>query len=603
MFNFNGKDVDKEILYRTSQSLQHRGPDAQGQFIDRHVGLGALRLSILDLTDKGNQPMFSADRRFCIVYNGEVYNYLELRKELRQKYSFSSNTDTEVVLYSFIEWGPGCLDKFNGMFAFAILDIENKNLFLARDRFGIKPLYYYLSEDTFIFSSELKPFSHILKNKEINKKIMYNYLVFNRTDYDEDTFLKGIKKLPHGHTISIKDDNFSMNRWYNLRDNLKKGYTCPEELKEDLINSVHVHLRSDVPLGICLSGGLDSSTIVSILLKELKKDNLQTFSAVYGKNKYGDESEYIDEFKDALGQRLYKTYVGADNILNDIHDFIYYIDEPVGHIAPFVHYEVMKLAQAHAVVLLDGQGADEIFAGYHYFFGTFFKELLCKRKFNTLLSEIFYYCLRHKSLFGLKSFLYFLLSGKIKSRIKVSENTSLSLEFLSQFRQDLTIPDILYQAQSLNSSLIEHFEHKLEHLLKWEDRNAMRFSLESRVPFLDHRIVEKALSSHSSFIIRKGENKWILREAMKKILPEKIRNRQDKIGFDNPGAQWFREPRFKEFILTILNSDNFRKSPFFDQKQCFKMYQKHIRNQIDASRQIWKWINVTLWNNKFIEND
>jgi asparagine synthase (glutamine-hydrolysing) len=431
---------------------------------------------------------------------------------------------------------------------------------------------------------------------------MYNYLVFNRTDYDENTFLKGIKRLPHGCKMLIKDNNFSLERWYSLRDNLKKGYACAEELRQDLVDSINLHLRSDVPLGVCLSGGLDSSAIVSILLKELKISGLQTFSAVYGKGLYGDESEYIDEFKLQLGENLHKTSLTADHILNDIEDFIYYIDEPVPQAAPLIHYEVMKLAKDRAVVLLDGQGADELFAGYQYFFGTFFKELLSKRKFPTLFREMFYYCLKHRSLFGLKSFLYFLLPAGAQSAAKLSENNSLSLDFLSGFKKEMTIPDILYQAQTLQNSLLEHFEYKLEHLLKWEDRNSMRFSLESRVPFLDHRIVERTLSSSSAFIINKGENKWILRMAMRDILPDKILKRQDKIGFDNPAGQWFRQGEFKNFIFAVLNSDIFRNLPYFDYKRCLKLYQLHLKNRLDASKQIWKWINVSLWYNKFIRS-
>jgi len=601
-YNFDGHPVERETLSVMSDTLKHRGPDAQGYFIKGAIAVGALRLSVIDLSQKANQPIFSRDGRFCIVYNGEVYNYIEIRDELKEKYDFISNGDTEVVLYSFIEWGQACLDKLNGMFAFAILDIERQALFLARDRFGIKPLYYYVSDKAFIFSSELKPFKYVLEDKKINANIMYNYLVFNRTDYDNNTFLEGVKRVPHGCAMTVEKNTYALHPWYRLGDHLKKGYARPEALKDDLVSSLAVHLRSDVPLGVCLSGGLDSSSIVSLLLKEFPAVPLQTFSAVYGKNIYGDESEYIDEFRHILGQRLYKTSVTADALLSDVRDFIYYIDEPVGHIAPFMHYQVMKLARHHAVVLLDGQGADETLAGYHYFFGMFFKELLYTKQPYTLLKEIFYYCLRHKSLFGFASFLYFLLPARTKSTIKISGNNSLSRQFLSQYRGDETIPDMLYSSTNLHDSLLEHFEHKLEHLLKWEDRNAMRFSLESRVPFLDHRIVEKMLASPISMVIRRGENKWILREAMKNILPEKIRNRQDKIGFDNPGAQWFREQQFKDFIYALLHSDNFRALPFFDQQRCCAIYRKHLNHRIDASRQIWKWINVTLWHDAFIKN-
>lgn len=602
MYNFNKENVDANILDKISISLKHRGPNSKGYFVKDYLGLGSLRLSIIDLSEKGNQPMFSRDKKFCIVYNGETYNYLELKKELAAKYNFISDTDTEVVLYSYIEWGEDCLRKLNGMFAFAIFDAQENKLFIARDRFGIKPLYYYLKNDSFIFSSELKSFKYILPNITINDRAVYNYLVFNRTDYGEETFFKDIKILPHGQQITIKNNKFSIKQWYALKSNLKTAYTCAEELRHDLIDSVNLTLRSDVPLGVCFSGGLDSSTIVSILTNELKIDNVKTFSAVYGKGKHGDESKYIDEFAGVLKRNMYKTCISSDDILKDIDDFVYYIDEPTPQLAPFIHYEVMKLAQDKAVVLLDGQGADEEFAGYHYFFGAFFKELLYKGKWPALAKEIFWYLLRHKSIFGVKSFLYFLLPGSTETRIRLAQNSSLSLSFLSQFTNERTIPEKLYQAQDLQTSLIEHFEYKLEHLLKWEDRNSMRFSLESRVPFLNHRIVEKALSLSGEFKIKNGETKWILRKALNGILPDKIKNRQDKIGFDNPCAEWFREEKFKRFILDILNSGEFNKLPYFSHKKCLKIYNEHLRNKADRSRQIWKWINLTLWHRKFFQN-
>jgi len=600
IFNFNRAQVRADMLNCISGVLRHRGPDSQGHYTKDNIGIGAVRLSIFDLSEKGNQPMFSSDKRYCIVYNGEVYNFIELREQLKLKYKFISGTDTEVVLYSFLEWGQECLHKFNGMFSFAIFDTEHKSLFLARDRFGIKPLYYYLDGERFIFSSELKVFKKALSNLTVNNTAMYNYLVFNRTDYDENTFFKDVKRLPHGHKILIENGKVSMQRWYHLRENLKKGYDSAEELRYDLTDSVKLRLRSDVPVGVCLSGGLDSSCIVSIMKKSLKVNNLQTFSVVYGKGKYGDESEYIDEFKDAIGKNMHKVCLTSEDILSDISDVVYYIEEPVPQTAPFIHYQVMKLAKGKAVVLLDGQGGDEEFAGYHYFFGQFSKELLSKGNISKLTKEIFCYLEKHRSFLGIKSFLYFLLPVDVETRIRMLENSSLSSDFVSQFKKEYAIHERLYRASDLQNSLIQHFEYKLEHLLKWEDRNSMRFSLESRVPFLDHRIVERSLSLPSDRIIKNGETKQILREAMKDILPDKIKRRRSKIGFDNPSAEWFRENNFKDFIFTMLHSDSFGKLPYFDAKKCLDMYEKHIRNRIDASRQIWKWINVELWYNRFI---
>jgi asparagine synthase (glutamine-hydrolysing) len=599
-YNFDQTKAEQGKLELMSQALRHRGPDSHGMFIKDNIALGALRLSVIDLSDKANQPMFSRDSRYCIVYNGEVYNYAEIRKALSLKYQFVSHSDTEVVLNSFIEWGEICLDKFNGMFAFAILDTQEHRLFLARDRFGIKPLYYFLDDKKFIFSSEIKAFKNIPIQFSINDDAMYNYLVFNRTDYDENTFISRIKRLPHGHKISVKGDNAQVSRWYDLKNNLKQPYAAPVELRAGLRDSVSLQLRSDVPLGVCLSGGLDSSSITSVLLDDLDFQRLQTFSAVFGSGKTGDESFFIDRFKDRIGDGMYKTVVDAETVFNDLWDFIYYIDEPVPTPAPMIHYEVMKLAQGKAVVLLDGQGGDEQFAGYHYFFGFYFKELLMAAKFS-LVKELMYYLIKHKSMFGIKSFLYFLLPAHARSGIKAAFLGSISKDYFRSHKGDDFIPEKLYSSNSLHDALLDHFEYKLEHLLKWEDRNSMRFSLESRVPFLDHRIVERSLSLSTGNLIKNGSTKWILREALKNVLPEEIYRRQDKIGFDNPCVQWFRQEKFKVFILDIINSQVFRSLPYFNIDQCNKIYQEHLNGNLDASGQIWKWINVFIWREIYLK--
>lgn len=601
IYNVNRKDVDPKLLSVAADAMAHRGPDSRGSFVKGNLGLASTRLSILDLSENGNQPMFSPDKRFCIVYNGEVYNFVELRERLKSKYKFISGTDTEVVLYSFMEWGHDCLDKFNGMFAFAVYDMREDILFLARDRFGIKPLYYYYDGKEFIFSSELKAFKKFFGRLAVNETVMYNHLVFNRTDYDENTFFKNIKRLPHGHKIVMNKAGFSITRWYNLAERLRQGYNSPEELRHDLTRSIKLRLRSDVPIGVCLSGGIDSSSILSILLDDLKVEKPQTFSAVYGENEFGDESKYIGEFKNRAGDGMHTCRLTSGEFLSNIDDFTYYIDEPVPGPGPYVHYHVMKLVEGQAVVLLDGQGGDEEFAGYHYFFGFLFRELAGRGNIARLSREIACYLRRHRSLLGIKSFLYFSLPNSLKSRIKMMSGAGcLSKDFTSVFKHESTIPDFLYSATGLQEALLQHFEHKLEHLLKWEDRNSMRFSLESRVPFLDHHIVERALSLPSDFIIRNGQTKWILREALKDILPPAIMRRRDKMGFDSPCAAWFREEGFQKLILQILHSETFKSLPYFNAKKCLDLYQAHRQNRVDASIQIWKWINTELWYNKFI---
>lgn len=603
IINYNSNPVSENNIRLMMQKMRHRGPDDDGIFIDKNIGLGHVRLSIIDLTLAGHQPMFSDDGRYVLVFNGEVYNYIEIRSELSSKYNFKTNTDTEVLLKAYQEWGESCLDKFNGMWAFVIYDKETKAIFIARDRFGIKPLYYYLDKDKFIFASEIPPILSILENKpEPDKQSIFDYLVFNRTDQDENTFFEGIKKLKHGHTIRIQNSKLRIKRWYNLRKRVKEAdeFKSLDEFREALSSSIDLRLRSDVPVGVCLSGGLDSSSIVSLLLKDFKKSDLNTFSAVYGEGIRGDESEFINEYKDIL-QNMHYTNPTAESLYNDMHQFVFAHAEPIPSTSPYAQFKVMELAKDNVVVTLDGQGADEELAGYHYFFGYFFKDLLRHFRFLKLSSEIFHYLVNHKSIYGVQTFIYFLLPEKPRTMARVSEKGYLQEDFVKQHSVNNSIAGNLYGSCSLHEALLDHFEYKLEHLLKWEDRNSMWFSLESRVPFLDHHLVEKVFSTSSHQIINKGMTKYILREAMKGIIPENIRTRQDKVGFETPEDEWFRTEKFKIFIYDLINSKKFANRGYLNVKKVSNLYKKHLDNKNNISKEIWKWINLELWFREFID--
>ncbi len=562
IINLNDKQVESFQLQQMMQTMKHRGPDDEGIYLYKNLGLGFVRLSIIDLTLAGHQPMLSGDKRYIITFNGEIYNYLELRQELRGFYEFKTNTDTEVLLASFIKWKEKCLDRLNGMFAFAIFDQEANKLFVARDRFGIKPFYYTFSNGQFIYASEIQPIFKILNEKPTpNNQSIFDYLVFNRTDHTDQTFFTNIKKLQHGHYF-----NFDLNNkpnsicpicWYNVADKLNTPFKDDADYKNLLTSSVKLRLRSDVPVGVCLSGGLDSSSIVSIISKSLNQPEINTFSAVYEKGKYGDETEFINEYKASI-KNMHFTHPSARTLFEDKESFVEAHGEPVPSTGPYAHFKVMELAREHVVVTLDGQGADEELAGYHYFFGFYFKELLYKFRLARLSGEVFHYLNNHKSTYGLKSWLYTMLPSKTKSSLRVSEKGYLVQDFASSYKNDNRVVDSLYNASTLNKALLNHFEYKLEHLLKWEDRNSMWFSLESRVPFLDYRMVEKTLSLPSDMIIRNGMTKYILRESMKDIVPEKIVRRKDKLGFATPQDEWFREMLFKKYILEILNSREFK---------------------------------------------
>ncbi len=609
IINLNNDQAQGFKVSHMMKKLKHRGPDDEGTFVHSNVALGFVRLSILDLSSSGHQPMFDDDGRFLIIHNGEVYNYLELRRELESYgYTFHSNTDTEVILKSYLKWGEACLSRFNGMWAFCIFDTHTKNLFISRDRFGIKPLYYYRDDKRLIFASELPPILSILDTKpKPNNQAIFDYLVFNRTDQTEDTFFEGIKKLQHGHKIVIANDGSSeptiqFEKWYDLKSRVEASspFVDAAEYKTLFSSAVALRLRSDVPVGVCLSGGLDSSSIVSVLLKDFKKHDLNTFSAVYGAGKTGDESSFIKTYSNSLNNMFFTT-PDAHSLFEDLPQFVAAHGEPIPSTAPYAQFKVMELASKNVVVTLDGQGADEQLGGYHYFFGYYYKDLLKQLKLWTLLIEVFKYLSLHKDTYGLKSFAYFMMPSKLKTAARVGEKGYLYKSFAENYSSNNTIAGHLYDSDSLTKSLMDHFEYKLEHLLKWEDRNSMYFSLESRVPFLDYRLVERTLACDSHKIINNGWTKHILREAMRGILPEEIRLRKDKIGFMTPEDEWFREDIFKNFISNILESDSFKSREIIDNKVAKRLYEKHLNKKHQISKEIWKWIHLELWFREFID--
>ncbi len=610
IITFNGHPVQDQSIKKMMHLQKHRGPDDEGVFLETNIGFGFVRLSILDLSSSGHQPMHSADNRYVIVFNGEIFNYIELRQELTKLgHIFQTNTDTEVLLSAYIEWGEDCLNHFNGMWAFCIYDRKEKIVFASRDRYGIKPFYYLLTDSFIAFASEIPPLLTLIEGKpKPNNQVIFDYLVFNRTDQTEQTFFNEILKLQHGHSITFNTQSSShqfrpsIKKWYNLKARVSNtiGFNNSSEYKELFSSAIGLRLRSDVPVGVCLSGGLDSSSIVSILLNDFNKSDLNTFSAIYQKGITGDESEYINIYKGVINY-LHIISPTAESLQLDLNNFITAQAEPMPTTSPYAQYKLMELAKKHIVVTLDGQGADEQLAGYHDFFGYYFKDLLQKKQLFKLSSEIYHYLKIHRSLYAIKTFGYFLLPAKLKSFLRIHENNYLNKEYSDCYSNESIIASHLYGSGSLNDALINHFEYKLEHLLKWSDRNSMHYSIESRVPFLDFRLVEKTLASKSDFIINKGVTKVILREAMKGFLFEKIRTRQDKIGFSTPQKDWFRTSEWKNLIINILQSDSFKSRGIIDQKKALNLFNIHLLEKKDLSKEIWKMINLELWFRLFID--
>jgi asparagine synthase (glutamine-hydrolysing) len=526
------------------------------------LGFAHRRLAILDLSEAGHQPMSYGNGRYWIVYNGEIYNYLELRQELEVLgLEFHTNTDTEVILAAYAYWGPACLPKFNGMWAFAIFDQKLQELFFARDRFGIKPFYYWHAPDgSLCFGSEIKQFT-AKKGWEasLNRQRAVDYLSWGLTDHTDETLFNGVYQLRAGHSICIKVSEWNANsgrlhskNWYQVEKEAVGGSieNCAIELKEKLFDSIRLHLRSDVPVGSCLSGGLDSSSIVCIandLLKNLDSAIKQkTYSACAVEERFS-ERKWMEEIERNLNVEAHYIYPSLRDLFGSLPEIIWHQDEPFGSTSIYAQWSVFSAAGKDGVkVMLDGQGADEQLAGYYDYFALRFSALFYSCQWMTLYREMKTTKARHHfSMFRISNLL---LSGitpvGLKNNIKRVMhfgkkngsswlNTYDDVSYAYPFELDDSSPKSIrdFSEQQLSRT-------NLQMLLHWEDRNSMAHSIEARVPFLDYRLVDFSLNIPDEYKISDGITKRILRLAMKNILPSSICNRMDKMGFVTPEELW-----------------------------------------------------------------
>lgn len=542
-----------------------------------HFGLGHRRLSILDLSPLGHQPMCTQDGRYWIVFNGEVYNYVELRAELENLgHSFISRTDTEVILAAYAQWGDGCLARFNGMWAFAIYDSKVKTLFLARDRFGVKPLYYWASpEGLFAFASEIKQFTVLPGwQAKLNGQRAYDYLVFGITDHTEETMFAGVFQLRPGHCVTLAVDDASVvqpgaplstHAWYELRPRPFAGSfdDAAREFRSLFEQSIALRLRADVPVGSCLSGGLDSSSIVCVLNELLRNQGGQalqkTFSACSDVARF-DERKWIDLVVGKTGVDAHYVYPALDRLFEESPSITWHQDEPFGSTSIYAQWCVFRLAAQNGVkVMLDGQGADEQLCGYHGFFGPRLATLLKSWRFADLVADLGGMRRLHgySVLSSLKFMLPYLLPEKLTHVLRrVGGYTHPRPSWLNLGRLQAEAVDPFWKLGARGGGIqalswTQLTGANLQMLLHWEDRNSMAQSIESRVPFLDYRLVEFVLGLPDEFKVAGGMTKRVLRESMHGVLPDEIRNRLDKLGFVTPEEVWMRESMPHMFMNRI----------------------------------------------------
>lgn len=607
MCGINGFNWNDELqIKKMNTIIKHRGPDDEGMLIEKNITLGHVRLSIIDLSNAGHQPMSNENGKIWITYNGEVYNFQELRSDLLKKgHVFKSNTDTEVIIHSYEEYGFGCVNKLNGMWAFCILDLNKNILFLSRDRLGIKPLYYYFNENKFIFSSEIKAIlSHSIGIKS-NKALIFDFLYYNLCDHTEETFFKDIKNLKPSNNLILylRTNTIQLQKYYNLEQEIRIEKSDAQKTRDLFYDSVKKTLISDVDVGSCLSGGLDSSSIIFAINAMVPNTKIKTFSLVLPGDKF-DEKIYQNEVNSISNSDNYSISPKPGELVEDIYDLIYTQEEPFGGISIYGQYRVMKLAnQNNMKVLLDGQGADEILAGYHDFFAFYYFELLKNMKIMKFLREIKNYYSKSKSIMPIMWLFLRLIPAFLKrilyTHIKVPY---LSQNFIKTYRHRI---DVRWHISTLNEALIKSlFIYSLPHLLRFEDKNSMRFSIESRVPFLDYRFIEYILSTPVNCKIHNGITKYNFREAMKDILPNKIRNRYDKIGFSISEEDWLKDDKLKEFIWGVINSESFKNREYWDWLKVRKIYMKTLNGKTSkmfVGTDIWRCVCMEIWMRVFID--
>jgi asparagine synthase (glutamine-hydrolysing) len=582
-----------------TQCLDHRGPDSRGEYVNSQVSLGHQRLAIIDLSDKGEQPM-EAEKEYAIVYNGEIYNFEHIRKELREKgYNLTSETDTEVVLYAYVEWGPRCVERFNGMFAFTIYDGREDELFLARDHLGIKPLFYYEDNGKFIFSSEIEPLLLHDINFSPNRQLIRDFLLYSITDHTNQSFFHPISKLPKGSygIYDLTDNEFEIHSWWEneFTGDFDGTYAeAKDHLKQLLEQSVKRRLMSDVPVGTCLSGGIDSSSVASIIGNTRGQNEIETFSAVFPGFEF-DESEYIESVCDENSLVNHQTTPSAQEFSEDISDLIRTIGQPIPGPGPYSQYQVFKLANEQDVtVLLDGQGADELFAGYHLFHGFHIGGLLKDYHVVSALRELRGLISGGHYKIGLLSIglvlapdiildLYFMRKSNVSKELLNDE--SLQTGYIKSFSSN----------DSLHEALTFYLDHRLEHLLTWEDRNSMAHSRESRVPFLDKDVLNFVFSLPEEYIVSDGKTKTILRDAMTGIVPEKILERRDKIGYGTPEKTWLAEKPLQKILQRWFFETTPRCAEFIDVQKTRNEMLEYWERQEGSTKLIWKSLFLEAW--------
>ena len=614
--------ADPAIIHRMTDSIAHRGPDGTGFFQDDHAALGHRRLSIIDVAG-GNQPMSNEDGRLQIIYNGEIFNHAQLRPDLeRAGHQYQTRCDTETILHAYEQYGDDCVSRFRGMFAFTIWDPQNRTLFCARDRLGIKPFYYWTNGQVLVFASEIKALLvHPAVPCEFDESGLPEYLAFGYLS-NQRTLFKGIRKLMPGHTMQVRigQERLSITE-RQYWDVPEPGSSEPkddrawiEECRQRVEETVRMRLMSDVPLGMFLSGGIDSSTIAA-LMKRMVDTPIKTFSVGYSESAFS-ELGFARELAAEIGTNHHEVVIGMDEFFNQLPSLIWHEDEPITWPSSVSLYFVSRLAAQEVKVVLTGEGADELFAGYERY-----QHQAMNQRYagaygmvpSPIRSTI-------RNVIATSS----LLSADLRRKAQhtfVGRELSLESLFLDNFysafsaaeqrtiRRGAADPETIYgsylrywnarpKADALSRLLYADQKTYLVELLMKQDQMSMACSLESRVPFLDHPLVEFAARVPSRLKIHDGKGKYILRKAVEDLLPQTTLTRK-KMGFPTPLKDWLLNPRSGPLYDKLLEPQGLLAS-CLDLSAVKELLDQHRNRTIDATDRIWRLLNLQHWGEIFL---
>jgi asparagine synthase (glutamine-hydrolysing) len=591
--------------------MAHRGPDADGLFVDGPVGLGHRRLAIIDLSDRGRQPLSTPDGRYTIVFNGEIYNYIELREELvRAGHRFRTDTDTEVFLCLFALRGPACLAQLNGMFTAAIWDAHERQLFLARDRVGIKPLYYADTSNGLVFASEAKALFEYGVEARASVDDIDTFMTFGYVPGERTTF-HGVKKLLPGHSLIADDDGYRTESYWELRyqpDRSRGTGETARELHALLLDACRIHLRSDVPVGVFLSGGLDSSAVVS-LLSEAGIRGIKTFSVAYREADEFDESAYARLIAEQFGTQHHVLYVNPAQFHAFIPSYVWHMDEPVTEAAALSLFFVARELRRHVTVALSGEGADELFAGYQIYH--YMRALEVYRRAPASVRQIVETMLHPFAGAKIRKYLALAREPLEQRYLGVSLHTVAEkrplygAEFARYLQRPAAEPLAPYYADTIGHDALTRMLYTdlktwlVDDLLIKADKMTMANSVELRVPFLDYRVVEFAATVPSGMKLHGGDVKWVLKQAMASRLPPAIL-RRTKRGFPTPLAIMFRQ-NLADYLKDILLSHRAVERGYFTPQRVETLIDEHVAGRVDHHKILWQLVVLEEWHRCFID--